>query len=490
MKNNIMSYLRGTHRLLWRLDAHTVLGKNSKNYTQCYRGFATKSYEDSHAKKEGAAPLSKDTFQSLLARGAEKYEDKDVFVSHSEDVKHTHKELKSIAEGYAIGLIEPGRLYVGERFLTCVPDGQHHLYAYLASGRDGVLFNPQPHNIPMSDFLKKIKDVKAKGLLMPETIPNRDFIEDLDNAMPEYRSLMHGMPFKFPRVPQLRTLFHTGGNMWPGMVSWGSICLRNPAKSSLVPKLPEVPASQAVLAFTQPNASAGDNASAANANAGDASAVLVAHTQGALIQTGVAIAEAVGIQENDRVEMAVPYHVGVVYPVILGVLNKAAVLVQPFYKFRAQYVVESLVKDKVTVLFIRGSDLAAVFEQPLSKFDLSSLRSVVVVGGLTAELEEQIKTKLHAKTVYGLDLAHEVAGQLVGLVRVGAASAIPLPYSEAKIVDKQGATVKVGTSGTLKTKGPHVSTSYGGPATWVDKEGWLDTGLQAKMQGDGSFSFL
>ena len=28
--------------------------------------------------------------------------------------------------------------------------------------------------------------------------------------------------------------------MWPGMVSWGSICLRNPAKTPLVPKLPEV----------------------------------------------------------------------------------------------------------------------------------------------------------------------------------------------------------------------------------------------------------
>lgn len=38
--------------------------------------------------------MSNDTFQSLLARGAEKHEDKDVFVSHSEDVKHTHKELK------------------------------------------------------------------------------------------------------------------------------------------------------------------------------------------------------------------------------------------------------------------------------------------------------------------------------------------------------------------------------------------------------------
>lgn len=63
---------------------------------------------------------------------------------------------------------------------------------------------------------------------------------------------------------------------------------------------------------------------------------------------------------------------------MLGVLHKAAVLVQPFYKFRAQYVVDSIVKDKSTVLFIRGSDLASIFDQPLAKFDLSSLRTVVV----------------------------------------------------------------------------------------------------------------
>jgi hypothetical protein len=62
----------------------------------------------------------------------------------------------------------------------------------------------------------------------------------------------------------------------------------------------------------------------------------------------------------------------------LGILDKAAVLVQPFYKFRALYVIDSIVKDKASVLFIRGSDLTALFEEPLDKFDLSSLRAVVV----------------------------------------------------------------------------------------------------------------
>lgn len=476
-----MSLLRGTHRLVCRLDSNlAVLGKYN-SYSKCYRGYATQSYVDSHAKKDGSAPLSKDTFQSLLARGAEKYEDRDVFVSHSEDVKHTHKELKSITEGYAIGLIEPGRLYAGERFVTCVPDGQNHLYAYLAAGRDGVLFYPHPHNIPMSDFLKRIRESKAKGLLMPESLPNRDFIEDLDNAMPEYRSLVHGMSFKFPRVPHLRTLFHTGGNMWPGMVAWGSICLRNPAKSSLVPKLPEVPDSQPILALPQSRVPLDTSSTAA-----DVAPVLAVHTQGGLVRTGVAIAEAVGIKEADRVEMAIPYHLGLVYPVALGVINKAAVLVQPYYKFRAQYVIDSIVKDKSTVLFILAEDLAAVFEQPLLKFDLSSLRTVVVVGGLTPQHEADVKGKLKAKEVYGLSLVADMPGQLTGLI-TSSTGASALPYSEAKIVDKQGATVKVGTSGTLKTKGPHVSTSYGGPASWVDKDGWLDTGVQAKMQTDGSF---
>jgi len=287
--------------------------------------------------------------------------------------------------------------------------------------------------------------------------------------------VMHGEQFKFPRVPELRTLFHTGGNMWPGMVSWGSICLRNPAKTPLVPKLPEVPANQPVLALAQERTGPNEKST------------LSVHTQESLIRTGVALAEALGIKESDRVEMTVPYHLGVVYPLVLGVLSKAAVLVQPFYKFRTQYVIDSIVKDKSSVLVIRGSDLPSLFEQPTEKFDTSSLRSVVVVGGLTQEVEGQIKTKLKAKEVYGLDVVQDIPGQFTGLVRVGG-KAVPFPYSQAKIVDAQGATVKVGASGTLKTKGPHVSTSHGGPATWVDKDGWLDTGLQAKMQDDGSFT--
>lgn len=55
---------------------------------------------------------------------------------------------------------------------------------------------------------------------------------------------------------------------------------------------------------------------------------------------------------------------------------------------------------------------------------------VVIVGGLTEEVEGQIKSKLKVKEVYGLEIVKDIPGQLVGLVRVGAKSAIPLPYSE------------------------------------------------------------
>jgi hypothetical protein len=179
---------------------------------------------------------------------------------------------------------------------------------------------------------------------MPETIPNRDFIEDLDNAMPEYRScmlfffrltsyicflinylVMHGEPFKFPRVPHLRTLFHTGGNMWPGMVSWGSICLRNPAKTPLVPKLPEVfhifcyikkktPLSYLTDSYSQVPANQPILALPQGRTGPSGEYTLSVHTQESLIRTGVALVEVLGIKESDRVEMTVPYHLGVVYP--------------------------------------------------------------------------------------------------------------------------------------------------------------------------------
>ncbi len=148
-----------------------------------------------------------------------------------------------------------------------------------------------------------------------------------------------------------------------------------------MPNLPDVPSYNPLLILPQ------------SRTPQEAEYTLSAHTQGGLMQTGIAIAEALDITSSDRVSMAVPYYVGVVYPLgaytkspcsysnnflVLGILNKAAVLVQPFYKFRAQHVIDSIVKDKASILFIRASDTQSLFGQPLAKVDLSSLRAVVV----------------------------------------------------------------------------------------------------------------
>jgi hypothetical protein len=47
-------------------------------------------------------------------------------------------------------------------------------------------------------------------------------------------------------------------------------------------------------------------------------------------------------------------------------------------------------------------------------------------------VESQVKSKLKAKEVYGLEIVRDIPGQLVGLIHQGAASAVPFPYSEVE----------------------------------------------------------
>jgi len=295
----------------------------------------------------------------------------------------------------------------------------------------------------------------------------------------------HDDLFKFPRVPHLRVIFHTGTHRWPGMVQWPTICLKNPSVRArhLLPKLPEVTTSTPVLGFEQARV-----APVEFRVLNDPEPTSAVFTVSGLVQTGLALAEAFGISSADRV--AAVNCPAAFYPLVLGVLHKGAVLVQPYHKFSAAHVLDSIIKDKLTVLFLNYHDALKLVEHSTEGLDLSTLRTVVVVGGITPKLENAIRKKFPVKEVFGLTTVPDISGQLTGLLRVGQGKNIPLPYAEAKVVDESGNTVQVGTVGILKTKGPHVSTAVGGPATWVDKDGWLDTLIQAVMNNDGSFTIL
>jgi long-chain acyl-CoA synthetase len=131
----------------------------------------------------------------------------------------------------------------------------------------------------------------------------------------------------------------------------------------------------------------------------------------------------------------------------------------------------------------------------LHKFDLSSLTRCTV-GGQTMSVDKMVEVEKR----FGCPLLElwgmtELAGlgtthPYYGKNKLGSIG-VPLPYTEAKIVDADDATktLKPGEIGELMFRGPIVMESYWGneqgTRETIEEDGWLHTGDVCYMDEDG-----
>lgn len=141
--------------------------------------------------------------------------------------------------------------------------------------------------------------------------------------------------------------------------------------------------------------------------------------------------------------------------------------------------------------------ISIVGDRRSRQYDLSSI-DVCVSGGapLPVEVKREFEsiTGGHLYEGYGLSEASPVshAEPHDGRSRAGSMG-LPLPDTEARVVDAGGRPVPVGEDGELIIRGPQVMPGY-----WhrpeetaaVLRDGWLWTGDMARMDADGWFSIV
>jgi fatty-acyl-CoA synthase len=168
----------------------------------------------------------------------------------------------------------------------------------------------------------------------------------------------------------------------------------------------------------------------------------------------------------------------------------------PVLAFEPSLMLDLVEQERASALAGVATVLIALTEDPsFEARDLSSVRAAVSGGALVApNLVKRIEDRLGApfSIVYGqtesspvitqgrLDDSFEDRATTVGR---------PLPQTEVKIVDIEGATLPCGEVGELCTRGYLVMNGYyemaDATAEAIDKDGWLHTGDLASMDERG-----
>jgi len=330
-----------------------------------------------------AGPPKENTFSHLFEQATAKNEHKDLIILPFQDVRHTFSECKKALDAYATGFVM-GRLHSGARFVSCAPDNHYGIYAFLASFKAGIIYVPLPHTVGMEKFVDTLKKTDARGLLMPQKMDNRSYYTEWEQVIPEAQSLQMEDIFKFPRLPNLRVLLTAGTLSYPAFSQMDVISVTHPIRNPL-PKIAEQATPDTPVLYLADEAG------------GDQYTV---HTHGSLIRSGKSLTDALHVTSSDRVSLAVPHTSGIFYPLIVGCIEKAAAYIQPNYKFTPETTLNAIHRDKATILFIQASNLNDLFAYPrLARMDLSTLRTVVVVGEHSQEQATKIKEHLKPKEI-------------------------------------------------------------------------------------------
>jgi fatty-acyl-CoA synthase len=182
---------------------------------------------------------------------------------------------------------------------------------------------------------------------------------------------------------------------------------------------------------------------------------------------------------------------------VLGAYTHGACLC-PIEAFDPLRVLEVVERERCTALYGVPTMFLAELEHPdFSRFDLTSLRTGIMAGSLCPEpLMRRVQSEMHLGEMtiaYGMtesspgitltprDATLEQRCQTVGVV---------LPELEVKIVDPStGAERARGDRGELCVRGYNVMKGYyknpEATRAAIDPEGWLHTGDEASMDGEG-----
>jgi fatty-acyl-CoA synthase len=428
------------------------------------------------------APLLDETIPELLARAAAAHGGREAVVFADRGLRLTWNGFAEAADRLATGLLGLG-IGKGDRVGIWAPNRPEWLLTQFATARIGaIMVNVNPA-YRLGELEYALTKVECIALILADRFKSSDYLGMIERLAPELATAEPGR-LRAERLPELRAVVRMGDERSPGMLSFDELAATPAAPAAL-------DRATASLAQTDPI-----NIQFTSGTTGLPKGATLTHRN--IVNNAHFVTAAMHLTADDRLCIPVPlYHCFGMVMGTLGCVTKGAAMVFPGEGFDPAATLAAVAGERCTALYGVPTMFAAMLDAPgFDGFDLASLRTGIMAGApCPIEIMKRVIARMHMSEVtiaYGMTETSPVSFQSATddplekrVTTVGRVH----PHVEVKLVDGGGATVPVGTTGELCTRGYSVMQGYWEDpqktAEAVDAEGWMHTGDLAVLDEEG-----
>ncbi|CAH2108074.1 unnamed protein product [Euphydryas editha] len=466
-----------------------MLSKNALYLSKRYAGAITlrsvrklQTDQGSYLRNPGSEPLTHATLGDVIAETAHKYPGRVAIRSVHEDITLTYEDLLKQADSLGCALRANG-FQKGDRLGIWSHNCAGWAVALVAAARVGlisVFINPMYEKDELSFCVNK---TKMKGLIIGDTIKNRDYYTFLNKIVPELQTSKE-LSLKSQIFPNLTSIITLGKEKLSG-VSNADNLINSFRNNSEVSKYGQElkPEDASLCLFT-------------SGTTGDPKAAIDSHYS--VVNNSYFIGKRLLYQENQIICLQAPlFHaLGSVVTLIASLRHGSTIVISaPTYNVAAN--VNALCAEKCTVITGTPTMYVDMLSHIKSRGDLPIKLNVALAAGapcspeLIRQMNKEMKTD-YVSALYGLTettacVFHSQPGDSVDVVAetVGYLT----DHSEVKVVNDKGEIVPFGTPGELIVRSYSNMICYWDEPEKTKKtfteDGWLFTGDQFTISPDG-----
>jgi fatty-acyl-CoA synthase len=437
----------------------------------------------SHVAGRTDRPLLEATIPNFLTEVVRRHGDRTAAVFRATGDRWSYQEFARLVDRLAAGLLAIGA-YKGDRVGIWASNRPEWLLTQFATARIGaILVNINPA-YRVTELEYTLNKVGVSTLIVAPQFKSSDYLGMLAELAPELASSSPGR-LAAERLPSLRRVVQLGPNPRPGNFGFADVMDRG--NKAVRARLDAInlglkPSDPINIQFTSGTTGAPKGATLTHRN---------------IVNNAISTARAMQLQPGEGLCIPVPfYHC---FGMVLGNLaacSYGAKMVIPGEGFDAGETLAAISAESCAAVHGVPTMFSAMLDHPdFARHDLRSLRTGIMAGAPCPEpLMRRVMEQMHCRQItigYGMTETSPISFQSAVddpvSVRVSTVGRIQ-PHAEVRIVDEHGATLPVGATGELVTRGYLVMQGYwNDPGQTRDaiRDGWIHTGDLATLDSQG-----